>query len=78
MIPNKESAIKLTEIVLYGRTTIKSLENFKPFTVNSIVNDKVWEVIVNVTDNPKYSRPKTYKVYINKNTAEILHFWDSH
>lgn len=78
MIPNEESAIKLAEIVLYGRTTIKSLDKFKPFTINSIAKDKVWEVIVSVIGDPKYSREKIYKIYINKNTGEILTFWDSH
>lgn len=78
MVPNKEFATKITELILYNRTSIKSLEKFKPFEINSICNDKVWEVIINVVDDSKYSRPKTFRILINKNTGEILSFVDSH
>jgi hypothetical protein len=73
MVPNQESALKISQIILQERFQNTKFENLKPFTINLIAEGKVWDVII--TEKVFLNKTTTYHLRINKNTSEILNIW---
>lgn len=73
ILPNKEVAIKVCEIILLERYKNVDFNNYKPFIIESISEDRVWYIRAVQKDNPQ--RKHVYNIKINKNTGEVYNIW---
>ncbi|SHF78898.1 hypothetical protein [Chryseobacterium sp. OV279] len=70
IIPDKETAVKYADMLISNRELL-SADKAKPYLVNLINDNKIWQVII------KSYNCRSCKIYINinKNTGEILNFY---
>jgi hypothetical protein len=73
IVPNEKTALKIAEIILEERFVNVNFNDLKPFQINLIADEKVWEIIV--VEKVFKGKITTYNLRINKNTGEILNLW---
>lgn len=71
MIPDKETALQYADLVLKKRFRNVPFDDFKPYIINLIADERVWEIKVQIAD---YTN-KYFLIRINKNNGEILNCW---
>lgn len=71
MIPDKETALQYADLVLKKRFRNVPFDEFKPYIINLIADERVWEIKVQIAD---YAN-KYFLIRINKNNGEILNCW---
>jgi len=71
IIPDKETALQYADLIFKTRYPNTPFDNLKPYTINLIGDEKVWEVKVPIGNYDN----KYYILRINKNTGEIINIW---
>src|SRR5690606_10831481 len=71
IIPDKETALQYADLIFKTRYPNTPFDNLKPYTINLIADERVWEVKVPIGNNNN----KYYILRINKNTGEIINIW---
>lgn len=71
MIPDEETALQYADIILKKRFRNIPFDDLKPYTINLIANERVWEIKVHIENY----KDKYFLIRINKNNGEILNCW---
>ena len=72
IIKDEEMALFMAEYIFSNRYKNIDFKKFKPFVIQSIEGNKVWEIIAS---KKLYGKKPTFTIRINKNTGEILNLW---
>lgn len=73
IIPDESTAMELAEVILKNRYRSTNFKKLKPFGINLIADDKVWDI--KIVQNTFRVKTTEYHVRLNKNTGEVLNIW---
>lgn len=73
IIPDESTAMELAEVILKNRYRSTNFKKLKPFEINLIADNKVWDV--KIVQNTFRFKTTEYHIRLNKNTGEVLNIW---